>query len=225
MSKGVLAEPSPPSGRQPRRGTLAAVWSLVSAVAAAAVLSGCTAFSRNADPVSTYTLSVSNNPGVPFDGTPCCVLEVRTPLPAPGFATVRMVYQRSDYQYEAFAYAQWVDTLPGLLRSIIIQHLDDLGRFEMVVAAPSPEAPKYRIETRDVLVVQRFAADGASSEVEVSFRARVIDADARQLLGARQFVATVGAAPTPEGGVAAANAALAEVMDDLSRYLLEVLGS
>jgi ABC-type uncharacterized transport system auxiliary subunit len=208
----------PVSGIASRRHVSAGAMVLV-----ALVLSGCSAFRSEVDPVMTYTLGGAASPSVPFDGSPCCVLEVRTPLPAPGFATVRMLYQRTEFQHEAYAYAQWVDTLPMLVRSSIIARLDRLGRFEAVVAAPSPEPPQFRLETRELMVLHRF--EGDSSEVEVSLRARLIDAEKRELIGARPFSSTVSAAPTAQGGVAAANEALDNVLTELSRYLLDALGS
>lgn len=193
------------------------------ALAGAVAPSGCTVFGTDLEPVASYTLSPPERLDVSWNGGHCCLLEVRTPLPAPGFATTRMVYQRSEYQYEAFAYSQWVDTLPGLVRASMIEGLAGIGLFSDVVAAPSPEAPDYRIETRDLLVLQRF--DGERSEVEVSLRARVVDAEERLLLGVRQFAATVPArSADPQGGVVAANEALADVLNQLARYLVEVIG-
>jgi ABC-type uncharacterized transport system auxiliary subunit len=188
------------------------------------MLSGCASwFTTETAPVSTYTLVAAEAPvPVRWEGEHCCLMEVRTPLPAPGFATVRMVYQRSRYEYEAFAYAQWVDTLPGMFRASVIQTLEEIGLFSDVVAAPSPQAPDYRLETRDLAVLQRF--DGDRSEVEVSVRVRVIDAVDRKLLGARDFSATADAEPTPAGGVAAAHVALGEVLTELSRYLIGRIG-
>jgi ABC-type uncharacterized transport system auxiliary subunit len=95
----------------------------------------------------------------------------------------------------------------------------------MVVTAPSPAPPQYRIETRDLLVLQRFDDSESTSEVEVSLRARIIDVTDRTLLGAQEFRATATADPSPQGGVVAANLALAEVMEAMSAYLLELIGS
>ena len=164
---------------------------------ACTVLAGCSLFGGSVEPVATYRLTGTGAGASDYSGEACCLLEIRTPLPAPGFATARMVYQRNDYQNEAFAYAEWVDTLPSMLRASMIETFDGIGRFDSVVAAPSPALPDYRLESRGLMVIQRF--DGERSEVEVSLRARVVDADERELLGAQRFSVVVAANPaTPQ---------------------------
>ncbi|MEO0972948.1 MAG: ABC-type transport auxiliary lipoprotein family protein [Pseudomonadota bacterium] len=198
-------------------------WGALLTVALTAIaLSGCTLFGTEGEPVATYRLAGTGAAVDAYAGEPCCLLEIRTPLPAPGFATARMVYQRNDYQNEAFAYAEWVDTLPTMLRASLIEAFDTLGRFDSVVSAPSPELPDYRLESRGLFVIQRF--DGERSEVEVSLRVRVIDARERQLLGAQRFsVVKVAEPATPIGGVDAANRALDDLLLEISTYVLSLL--
>lgn len=205
-----------------RRAVLLRGLGLCVAGVAALLLSGCSVLGGSTEPVASYRLEGAGASVSAFTGEACCVLEVRTPLPAPGFATARMIYQRNDYQNEAFAYAEWVDTLPTMLRASMIDTFDSLGRFESVVGAPSPQLPDYRLESRGLMVIQRF--DGQSSEVELTLRARVVDADERELLGARRFSVVVRAVPAnSEGGVQAANEALDKLMDELTRYVLELV--
>ncbi len=214
------AAPAAPRGG--RRGALSRPRvPAVLAALSAALLGGCAMFGTELDPVATYALLPPESFSVAWGGERCCVLEVRTPLPAPGFATARMLYQRSPYRNEAFAYAEWVDTLPSMLRSALVDALDEVGRFEMVVAAPSPETPQYRLESRDLMVVQRF--DGTDSEVLISVRVRLVDVANRSLLGASRFEVTVPADPDPVGGVAAANEALADLLGQIARYVLAQL--
>ncbi len=189
---------------------------------ACAVLAGCSLFGGTVDPVAAYQLTGTGASVTSYSGESCCLLEIRTPLPAPGFATARMVYQRTDYQNEAFAYAEWVDTLPSMLRASMIEAFDGIGRFEGVVAAPSPAPPDFRLESRELMVIQHF--DGERSEVELSLRVRVIDAGERELLGARRFSVVVAADPaTPQGGVVAANKALDQLLGELADYVLALV--
>ncbi|MEM9384414.1 MAG: LPS assembly lipoprotein LptE [Pseudomonadota bacterium] len=207
---------------QVRRAIAPRVQALVAACAFAFLLAGCSLFGGATEPVASYRLEGTGSGVSAFSGEPCCLLEVRTPLPAPGFATARMVYERNDYQNEAFAYAEWVDTLPTMLRASMIDSFDRLGRFEAVVGAPSPQLPDYRLESRGLMVIQRF--DGERSEVEVALRARLVDADSRALLGARRFSIVVPAEPAnSEGGVEAANEALDQLMEELASYVLALV--
>lgn len=192
-------------------------------VLAAALAGGCSVFGTNVDPVRTYRLDGALTELPPVAGEPCCLLEIRSPLPAPGFATARMVYQRNEFQNEAFAYAAWVDTLPSMVRAALIEAFDQSSRFGSVVAAPSPEQADYRLESSGLYVIQRF--DGRDSEVEVSMRVRLVGVADRELRGARRF-SVVKPTPTadPEGGVVAANEALTALLAELMAYVASLVG-
>jgi ABC-type uncharacterized transport system auxiliary subunit len=95
----------------------------VTVVLAAYLPSACSPFNTDRSPVATYTLETPLGGGLTASSR-CCIMEVRTPLPAPGFATVRMVYQRNDFEYEGYAYAQWVDILPNMVRATMVDTFD-----------------------------------------------------------------------------------------------------
>lgn len=208
------------TGAPAARGVTASLPLLGPLVAVAASLAaGCTLFGASLDPVATYRLQGSGAPAQPFAGEASRLLEIATPLPAPGFATARMIYERKDFRNEAFAYAEWVDTLPAMVRDALIEYFAELDRFESVVAAPSPQRADYRLESRALFVIQHF--DGQRSEVEVSLRARLVAVEDRRLLGVQRFSVTLPA-PTadPEGGVRAANEALDALFGELAQFVL-----
>jgi ABC-type uncharacterized transport system auxiliary subunit len=153
----------------------------------------------------------------PASATPrlgtCGTLEVGAPAPAAGFATARMVYQREAHRLEPFAYSRWAEPPAPMVQAALVDGLERSGLFAAVLAAPAAVPPDLRLESDELRVVQQF--DGEASHVEISLDARLVDLHRPRLLAAQRLSASVPAAADPGGGVAAANRALAELVDDL----------
>ena len=77
-----------------------------------------------------------------------------------------------------------------------------------------------RLETSDRKVLQVFEGGGSAAQLEM--RAPILDSRRRRLLGARTLSASAPASSDPAGGVAAANVALASLMDELASFVTDV---
>jgi ABC-type uncharacterized transport system auxiliary subunit len=163
-------------------------------------------------PVAVYVLSVDRAGEAPQAGG-CGLLEVSMPDPAPGLGTARMLYQREAHRLEAFAYARWAEPPAQMVQEAIVEALESSGMFAGVLAAPAAVPPDLSLDSDGFSIIQRF--DGGTSQSELSISVRLVDRHASKLLAVKRLSASVPAEGDPEGGVHAANRALAGIVEQL----------
>ncbi len=134
------------------------------------------------------------------------VLLVAQPVAAPGYDSVRMLYQRQPFQLEAFAFHEWVEPPARLLTPLLVQALQDTLAFRAVLLAPTAGTGALRLETELIRLQQDFAT--RPSRLRLTVRAVLIDTATRQVLASQVFDATaVAGQDDPVAGVAAAQQA------------------
>ena len=178
------------------------------------LLAGCTPFQpQRAEPVATHLLDASIE-ATPAGRQGTLTLAVGTPQAAPGFDTARIAYMRRPHELEYFARNEWVDTPSRMLAPLLVRALEQGGDFRAVVSAPGVVAGNLRLDTEIVRLQQEF--DTVPSRVRFTLRARLIDPAERRVVRTRLFDVTE-AAPSddPRGAVAAANRAVARVLEEL----------
>ena len=147
----------------------------------------------------------------------CANLVVARPTAAPGYATAQMLYRRTRYELESFAYNEWAETPARMLEPLIRQALEIGGRFRAVLSPGTRADSAFMLETGSVRLLQVFEA-GEPPYAELSLQARLYSRD--RLIGQQRFYARENAAEaTPEAGVAAANAATAELLAKLAAWV------
>jgi cholesterol transport system auxiliary component len=143
------------------------------------------------------------------------VMIVATPRAAAGLDTDRIVYVREAHRLEPYADNQWVDTTPRMLGPLIAESLARSGVFGAVLSTPSPANGQWELNTEIV----RLQHEVAASRVRFTLRAALVDKPMRTVVASREFDAV---APTPStdaaGAVAAANAAVGEVLGQLTDF-------
>ena len=165
-------------------------------------------------PTQTQTQTQTQTPPLPL------TLVVDTPRAAAGFDTRNIAYVRRAHEVEYFAVHQWVDTPARMLAPIMAQALQRRGSLRSVVLAPTAASGELRLETELVRLHQDFTR--SPSQVRLSLRVLLVDTATRRALAWRELDAVaVSPSEDPYGGAVAANAALAQVLQQLVVFVAE----
>ncbi len=136
---------------------------------------------------------------------------------AAGYDSTRMLYVREAHRLEYFAHNEWADTPARMLTAIVVSAIEDSAAFRAVVLTPTPAVGDIRLTVEVVRLQQHF--DGGPSRVHFTLRANMVDYATRKVLASMEFDEVVTAASeSPQGGVAAANRAVQNVMFRLARF-------
>ena len=185
----------------------------------ALTLAGCALLaSPKAAPPSLFALAPPSESAPPH-GVAARTIEVAPPGARPGFDGPRMAYVTRSYEIQFFARHQWVDAPARMLAPLLTDALERGGRFDAMQSGERV-ASALRLETEVVVLQQEFSA--RPSQVRFTLRARLLDSVERRVLAISTFEA-VEAAPSddPYGGVAAANRAVARVLDEVATWCAE----
>lgn len=177
----------------------------------AAIVAGCTALpSPKVEEPVLHVLDAK--PAIPrAESTRDLVLEVGPPRAAPGFDTTALLYVQKPFVLDAFATHRWADTPARMIAPSLAHALEQTGHFRAVVPAPAGVPADVRLDTELVRLQQNFTT--RPSRVELSLRFRLLDLHGRRVVATRVIDVEVAAASDdPDGGVVAANAALASAL-------------
>jgi cholesterol transport system auxiliary component len=143
------------------------------------------------------------------------VLLVAQPSAAPGYDSVRMLYQRQPQQLEAFAFHEWVEPPARLLAPLMVRALQDTQAFRAVLLAPTSGTGSLRLETELTRLQQDFNAQPSS--VRLTLRAVLIDTATRRVLASQVFDASAAAGRAdPVAGVVVAQQLTQRVLGELA---------
>jgi cholesterol transport system auxiliary component len=144
-------------------------------------------------------------------------LLVAVPRAAAGLDTRLMAYQRTPQRTEHYTASEWLDTPPRLLAPLLLRALEATGAFGVVLLAPAGAATRWRLETELLRLQQNFGS--VPSQLRLTLRAVLVDADTRAVLAAQTFDARMPA-PSEDaaGGAAAAQRAALQVAQDLAAF-------
>ena len=186
---------------------------------------GCSALKPIAAPVSPdfYSLDRPGNvvpsvPRVPPATAPSMV--VGMPAAAAGFDSQRIIYTRQAHKLESFAHSEWIDPPARMLAPMIVAAIKESGAFRAVVRAPSPAAGDLRLDTEVLLLQHEF--DNQPSRVRFALRVYLVEEATRRIVASRDFESvSMALSEDPYGGVVAANAAVASVLENLATFCAE----
>ena len=147
-------------------------------------------------------------------------LVVSPPQAASGFDSQRMVYLRHAHQLEYFAHNEWVDPPARMLGPLLVSAAQQTGAFAAVVLASGTAAGDLRLNTELLQLQHNFQA--SPSRVQLRLRAYLTDEKTRKVLASKDFSAEAAAASdTPQGGVAAANVVVQQVLTQVAQFLVD----
>jgi cholesterol transport system auxiliary component len=147
-------------------------------------------------------------------------LIINVPRAASGFDSQRIVYVREANQLEYFAHSEWVDPPAHMLGPLLVTAVQKTGAFAAVVLASGTAAGDVRLSTDIVKLQQNFQT--TPSRVQLSLRVYLTDEKTRRVLGWRDFSGEAPATSgTPQGGVAAANQVVQDVLSQVAQFLVD----
>lgn len=175
-------------------------------------------------PPAFYALDSAPPPTAgPVPGTapaPQLTLVVSPPQAASGFDSQRIVYLRQAHRLEYFAHNEWVDPPARMLGPLLVSAAQQTGAFAAVVLASGAAAGDLRLSTELLQLQHNFQV--SPSRVQLRLRAYLTDEKTRKVLASKDFSAEAAAASdTPQGGVAAANAAVQQVLTQVAQFLVD----
>lgn len=187
------------------------------AVALAAAIPGC-----SLEPVDVERRTAVLDalpPAVPATTQVAATLLVLMTDAAPPYDTTQMAYATAPHELAYFAHHEWADPPARMINGLAVRALEGTRRFRVVASPPHAGRAEYTLATELVELRQDFTSEPPLARVAV--RAELRDEKGRSL-AAKGFEASAPlAARSPEAGVAAANAAVARVLGDLARFVIE----
>jgi cholesterol transport system auxiliary component len=132
-----------------------------------------------------------------------------------------MLYSQGNYRLSAFAENTWVAPPAAMIAPLLMQTLQQSAYFKAVLLEPVTAKATYQLNVRLVSLYQDFNVNPSTVKlvVEVSLSTQ----NGRVLAGTRFNVAVPASANTPEAGVAATNAAVAQVLQDINGFVLQAV--
>ena len=91
----------------------------------------------------------------------CRIIVVNPPEPAPGQNGAQMIYQRTPYKLERFAFSRWAASPAVMLEPLLLDALRDSKYYKAVLSTPAPVRGDLRIENDALWLVQKFEGDPA----------------------------------------------------------------
>ena len=187
--------------------------------AAALASSGCATLLKPAatQAVSHNYLLEAPAPAGEIGSSGDVVLAVAPPRITAGLDTTNIAYVKERFRLDYYVNNQWVDSPRRMLVPLVINALEQTGRFRSVVNAPSPVSEDVSLETDLLGLQQEFFT--TPSQVRLKVRAQLIDMRRRTVLATR-IIEAVEPAPSEDayGGVVAANKALSRVLEELAQF-------
>ena len=147
-------------------------------------------------------------------------LVITPPRAASGFDSQRVIFVRNDHQLEYFAHSEWVDTPARMLGPLLTTTLEHTEAFGAVVLTPASAVGELRLDTEIILLQHSFRTQ--PSRVQFTLRAYLVDEKTRKVLAWQEFQGEAEAASdTPQGGIAAANVAVQDVLTQLAIFMAQ----
>lgn len=140
----------------------------------------------------------------------------------PVYDTDNMAYSLHPYVIEYFAKNKWADTPARLLRPLVLKTLEDTRHFHAVTSSASPVRFDYVLNLKVVELQQVFSRD--SSCERFSLHAEIISARTGKIIATREFTVEKPAFyRSPYGGVAAANKAVCDALEQLASFCVSTI--
>ncbi len=174
-------------------------------------------------PVSRYLLEWNDTQAVSTAArnTPKPSIRLSAISAAAGFDGPQIIYVRTPYRLEHYAYHRWVDTPARMLEPLLMRMLEGSGLFSAVVGPDTAVRANLRLDAELLHLQQVFKSDDSkSSEVQLALSVSLVDIAQARLIGSRTFSITEPVTdPTPYGSVQAANRATARLLVALRNFL------
>jgi len=190
----------------------------------AAGLGGC-ALPGGGEPPQLYTLT----PKSTFSGDLPTVdwqMIVERPIAAAGLNSQKIALQRSPVTLDYFARANWTDTAPQLVQTLLIESFENSGKIRAVTRESTSLRPDYVLQTELREFQAEYTSPSQPPTVRVRLNAKLIRLPDRTIIGNQTVERTWPAAKADmENIVLAFDEALGKVMKQIVEWALVTPGT
>lgn len=135
------------------------------------------------------------------------------------YASRKIAYSMSPYQIAYYADHRWAAEPTQMMQTLVVQSLQNTGRFKTVASPPFTADADYRLRIKLVQLLQKF--DQPQSHVEMLIDADLIAVKTQQVVASQRFAFNQ---PAPSnnayGGAVATNHAMSHFLSQLDRFVL-----
>lgn len=143
---------------------------------------------------------------------------VAAPRVSAGYDSPRIVYTKREFQLDYYARNEWAGAPAAMLWPLLIKYLDGTGSVTAITAPPNTQQSVWRLDVQ--LQELRHVYRDAASEGRATLWAQLSRTDQPGKVATAQLSATHPAASQdPYGGVQAMNAAVADILEQLSVFV------
>lgn len=144
-------------------------------------------------------------------------LLITTPKSSSGLTDNHILYIEQPHEIRYFSRSRWIDTPANMLLPLMLQTIQNSGRFQAVVTTPYSGEADLQLDTNLLVLQQEFIT--RPSVVRLMVRAQLINLNTRRVIATKVFNITQPAeADNPYGGVKATNKAVAKFLIELSQF-------
>lgn len=146
-------------------------------------------------------------------------LIVLMPEGNPIYNTLEMAYTTYPYQVAYFAHNRWADTPTQMLKTQLIQTLQNTHHFRNVVTLPFAGKYDYVLHTQLLELQQDFSQN--PSVLQLKLRAQLLNATGKLILSKDYNICINTEKNTPYSGVIAANKAIEQALSMIAELCLQ----
>jgi len=184
-----------------------------------ALLSDCALLS----PVKTDTKKYALNDiplDLPSERTHSTTLLVFIPETKPLYATTQMAYTTQAYQIAYFSQNEWAETPSQMIQPLIVETLRDTHYFSDVMSSPDLGRHTFTLRSEILEIKQDFTSEPAMLQLTMRFnlsREATNEVIATKELSVHEPIRE----RNPYAGVVAANEAVAKLLRELARFVVD----
>ena len=157
---------------------------------------------------------------VPSEKTRPATLLVLAPETNAIYDTTKMAYTTESYQIGYFSQNEWAETPSQMIQPLIVQTIRNTGFFSEVVSPPHFGRHTFALRTEIQELKQDFTSDPATLQLAMRFD---LSREATNKITATKEVSVQEPMreKTPYAGVVAANDAMAKLLRELAKFIVD----
>lgn len=184
-----------------------------------AILSGCALLAPAKMETKKYLLSAIPL-DLPHQSAHAATLLILAPDTEPIYATPLMAYTTTAYEIAYFSQNEWAATPAQMIQPLIVETLRHTHYFRDVLSAPNFGHHTFVLRSQILELKQDFTSDPASLHLAIRFQLSRAATD--QLIASKELTMQEPMRErTPYAGVVAANAAMAKLLREVTRFVID----
>jgi cholesterol transport system auxiliary component len=170
--------------------------------------------------VQTRTEMLDKTPlDLPQGKTHPATLLILAPEASAVFDTTRMAYEARPHEIAYFSKTEWAERPSQMIQPLLVQALQQTHCFSAVVTPPFTGRFSHTLRTEILALEQDFTSEPAA--LQLRLRVELVAEAGSKVLGTREISEREPMRErTPQGGVIAANDAMAKALQELAGFVV-----